>query len=57
MTQKDGFMHLDDGVIEFITLTKEGKYAPIDKESLPYSRIKEEADNTRSCQEMYYNLA
>ncbi len=44
-------------LIKFLSLTKEGKYASVDKSSLPYSRIKEETEEVDICQEMYYNLA
>ncbi|MCF7908536.1 MAG: hypothetical protein K9L86_06690 [Candidatus Omnitrophica bacterium] len=41
-------------LIEFLCLTKEGKYAPIDENSLPYARIKEETEEIEPCQEIYY---
>ena len=44
-------------LIKFLSLTKEGKYASVEKSSLPYSRIKEETEEVDICQEMYYNLA
>lgn len=40
--------------IEFLHLTKEGKYAPIDENSLPYSRMREETEEMEPCQEIYY---
>lgn len=44
-------------LIKFLSLTREGKYALVDKLSLPYSRLKEETEETLVCEEMYYNLA
>lgn len=41
-------------LIEFLCLTKEGKYAQIDESSLPYSRVKEETVEIEPCQEIYY---
>ncbi|MBI4225590.1 hypothetical protein HY612_00590 [Candidatus Roizmanbacteria bacterium] len=32
-------------LFKFLKRTKEGKYAPIDQSSLPYSRIKQQAES------------
>ncbi|MCD6134651.1 MAG: hypothetical protein J7J25_03960 [Candidatus Omnitrophica bacterium] len=44
----------EKGFVRFLYLTKKGKYAQIDENSLPYSRIKEETEEIESCQEIYY---
>jgi len=41
-------------LIEFLCLTKEGKYAPIDENSLPYARMREETEGIEPYQEIYY---
>ena len=40
--------------ILFLYRTKKGQYAPIDNSSLPYSRVKEEAEEAGAVQEIYY---
>jgi hypothetical protein len=41
-------------LITFLKQTREGKYAPIDESSLPYSRLKEETEFTESLEEEFY---
>ena len=41
-------------LIKFLRLTKKGKYAQIDENSLPYSRMKEETEEIEPYQEIYY---
>lgn len=41
-------------LITFLNLTKEGKFAPINTDSLAYTRIKEETDLTDYLDEEYY---
>ncbi len=40
--------------VEFLKRTKDGKYAPIEKSSIPYIRIKVETDVVESYEEEYY---
>lgn len=44
----------EKALLTFLRRTKEGKYAPIDKSSLPYSRITEESESIESFEEEYY---
>ncbi len=45
-------------LLSFLRRTKEGKYAPIDENSLPYSRIIEESETVESLEEeFYYNVS
>lgn len=41
-------------LLSFLRRTKEGKYAPIDESSLPYSRIIEESETVESSEEEFY---
>lgn len=41
-------------LLSFLIQTKEGKYAPIDENSLPYSRLKEETETVESLEEEFY---
>jgi len=41
-------------LLSFLKQTKEGKYAPIDESSLPYSRVDEETENMESVEEEFY---
>jgi hypothetical protein len=41
-------------LLSFLKQTKEGKYAPIDESSLPYSRVNEETENIESMEEEFY---
>ena len=41
-------------LLSFLRRTKEGKYAPIEKSSLPYSRIVEERETIESLEEEFY---
>lgn len=43
-----------DQLLRFLTLTKEGKYAQIEKSSLKYTRLKEERADIDICEEQYY---
>ncbi|TRZ47715.1 hypothetical protein D4Q80_04915 [bacterium] len=45
-------------LIEFLTLTKEGKFVPIEECSFPCARVEEETEIIDSAEEIYYyNLA
>jgi hypothetical protein len=45
-------------LLSFLARTKEGKYAPIDDDSLIYSRIVEETEVIESEEdEFYYNIS
>ena len=44
----------EKALLTFLRRTKEGKYAPIDKSSLHYSRITEESESIESSEEEYY---
>ena len=41
-------------LLSFLRRTREGKYAPIDQSSLPYSRIIEESETVESSEEEFY---
>lgn len=41
-------------LLSFLKQTKEGRYAPIDESSLPYSRVDEETENIESVEEEFY---
>ena len=41
-------------LLSFLRRTKEGKYAPIDEGSLPYSRIIAESEIVESSEEEFY---
>ena len=41
-------------LLSFLRRTKEGKYAPIEKSSLPYSRTVEECEAIESLEEEFY---
>lgn len=41
-------------LISFLKRTKEGEYAPIEESSLPYARLKEEAESVEVYEEEYY---
>ncbi len=44
----------EKALLTFLRRTKEGKYAPIDKSSLPHLRITEESESIESSEEEYY---
>jgi len=45
-------------LMEFLTLTKEGKFVPIEECSFPCARVEEETETIDSAEEIYYyNLA
>ena len=44
----------DDILVTFLRRTRAGKYAPIDEDSLPYSRMQEQGEDEESYQEEYY---
>jgi len=45
-------------LLSFLRQTREGKYAPIDENSLPYSRLKEETETIEALdEEFYYNVS
>jgi len=53
MTTKEN----EEVMLSFLKLTKEGKYAVIEKSSLNYSRINEERDNTVFVEEeLHYSI-
>jgi hypothetical protein len=41
-------------LITFLKRTREGAYAPIEESSLPYARLKEEAESVEVYEEEYY---
>ena len=41
-------------LLSFLKRTKEGKYAPIDESTLPYSRILEEREDIEFLEEEFY---
>lgn len=41
-------------LITFLKRTREGEYAPIEESSLPYARLKEEAETVEVYEEEYY---
>ncbi|HPV00493.1 MAG TPA: hypothetical protein PLR23_05950 [Candidatus Cloacimonas acidaminovorans] len=43
-------------MLTFIQQTKEGKYVKIDESSFPYSRIKEQSEETYFEDEYYYSI-
>ncbi|HOE54851.1 MAG TPA: hypothetical protein PLU05_01980 [Candidatus Cloacimonas acidaminovorans] len=43
-------------LLTFIQQTKEGKYVKIDESSFPYSRIKEQSEDTYFEDEYYYSI-
>ena len=51
LTQKE-----EQALLTFLKQTKEGKYAKIDESSLPYSRLKEQREETYYEDEYYYNV-
>ncbi len=44
----------EDVLIKFLKRTKNGDYAPIEKSSLRFSRIKEETEDIQVSEEEYY---
>jgi len=44
----------EKALLVFLIQTKEGKYAPIEENSLPYARVKEERENIETYEEKYY---
>ncbi len=44
----------EKALLTFLERTKEGKYAPIDKDLLPYSRTTEESERIDYSEEEYY---
>lgn len=55
MSEEEMRMKVDaDVLVRFIEITKDGKYAPIAKDSLKYARIRIEAQPTFDVEEQYY---
>lgn len=46
------FNQSDNVLITFLTEVRDGVYAPVDKNSLPYSRLKEQINEP--CEEEYF---
>ncbi len=44
----------EEVLLSFLERTKEGTYAPIEKSSLPYSRMIEESQTIELTEEYYY---
>lgn len=45
-------------LLSFLRRTKEGKYAPIEESSLPYSRVVEESETLEILEdEFYFNIS
>lgn len=61
MDKKKSIKNNNDKVeqlMEFLTLTKEGKFVPIEECSFPCARVEEETEIIDSAEEIYYyNLA
>jgi len=45
----------EKALLTFLKRTKDGKYAKINKESLPYVRVKEEREDSYDYCEYYYS--
>ena len=52
--KKKDLVKTDTTLVKFLKLTKSGKYALIEKTSLPYSRIEEESNSINVCEEEYF---
>lgn len=46
----------EKALLTFLKETQEGKYAKIDESSLPYSRLKEQREETYYEDEYYYSV-
>lgn len=46
----------EKALLTFFKQTREGKYAKIDESSLPYSRLKEQREETYYEDEYYYSV-
>jgi len=46
----------EKALLTFLKQTREGKYAKIDESSLPYSRLKEQREETYYEDEYYYSV-
>jgi hypothetical protein len=46
----------EEALITFLKRTKDGEYAKIDKDSLAYSRVKEQREPYYNDEEYYYSL-
>ena len=59
MNSKTKAIELDEqsALITFLKLTKEGKYATIDKGSLIYARLKEEREELYDEENYYYGIS
>ncbi len=44
----------EEKLFKFLALTRSGKYAPIDKGSLHYSRLNERTEEVEATQEIYF---
>jgi len=47
----------EKALLTFLARTREGEYAPIDKGSLPYARIKEDSETIINSEEFYYGVS
>ena len=47
----------DKILLTFLEKTKEGKYATIEKSSLPYARMKEETETVEIFRNYYYGMS
>jgi hypothetical protein len=45
-----------EALLTFLKLTREGKYATVDKSSLPYSRLKQQREESQYEDEYFYGL-
>ncbi len=63
MEEKNGRLEEEtagvETLVEFLRLTAEGRYASIEKVSLPFSRVKEETyvSPDEECGQYYYGLS
>ena len=55
--REDKIRNEEKTLIVFLEKTKEGKYATIDKSSLPYIRITEETETVGTFGDYYYGIS
>ena len=47
----------EEALLTFLRQTREGKYAKVDEQSLPYARIKEQREEVSLEDEYYYSVS
>lgn len=55
--RKDLKRKQEKALLTFLKQTREGRYAKIDESSLPYSRLKEQREETSYDDEYYYSTS